>query len=58
MKKKYLEPTVIDTPDLNAKVMQEEIFGPILPVYKYDSIEEVIQFVNERPKPLALYYFG
>ena len=40
------------------RVMQEEIFGPILPVVGYDGIEEAIAYVNARPRPLALYYFG
>lgn len=38
-------------------VLQEEIFGPILPVVAYDTIEEAIQYVQDRPRPLALYYF-
>jgi acyl-CoA reductase-like NAD-dependent aldehyde dehydrogenase len=40
------------------RVMQEEIFGPLLPVVPYGSIDEAIAFVNARPRPLALYYFG
>ncbi len=40
------------------RVMQDEIFGPILPVVGYDGIDEAIAFVNARPRPLALYYFG
>lgn len=40
------------------KVMQEEIFGPLLPVRSYDRIEESIADINSRPQPLALYYFG
>lgn len=39
------------------KVMQDEIFGPILPIIPYDSLEEAIEYVNDRPRPLALYYF-
>ncbi len=39
-------------------VMQEEIFGPILPVVPYSQIDEALDFINERPHPLALYYFG
>jgi coniferyl-aldehyde dehydrogenase len=39
------------------RVMQEEIFGPIVPVVPYDTIDEAIAFVNARPRPLALYYF-
>ena len=38
--------------------MQEEIFGPIFPVLTFKQLDEVITFVNEREKPLALYYFG
>ncbi|MEC7948743.1 MAG: aldehyde dehydrogenase family protein, partial [Myxococcota bacterium] len=38
-------------------LMQEEIFGPVLPIVPYDDIEEAIRFVNDRPRPLALYYF-
>ncbi|MCW8845601.1 MAG: coniferyl aldehyde dehydrogenase [Gammaproteobacteria bacterium] len=40
------------------RLMQEEIFGPILPVIAYRDLESAIQFVNSRPRPLALYYFG
>ena len=39
------------------RVMQEEIFGPILPIVEYDTIEEAIEYVNGRDRPLALYYF-
>ncbi|MDX1756382.1 MAG: coniferyl aldehyde dehydrogenase [Marinobacter sp.] len=44
------------TPDM--KVMQDEIFGPILPIVSYGSLDEAIHYINERPRPLALYYFG
>ncbi len=37
------------------KVMQEEIFGPLLPIVEYDSLEQAIDYVNDRPRPLALY---
>lgn len=39
-------------------LMQEEIFGPILPVISYESFDEAVDFINERPKPLVIYYFG
>ena len=39
-------------------VMREEIFGPVLPVVPYRTIEQAIAYVNARPRPLALYYFG
>ena len=38
--------------------MKEEIFGPIMPVFSYKEINEVIRFINAREKPLAVYYFG
>lgn len=44
------------TPDM--KVMQDEIFGPILPVVSYGNLNEAIQYINDRPHPLALYFFG
>jgi coniferyl-aldehyde dehydrogenase len=37
--------------------MQEEIFGPLLPVLPYRDLDEAIRYVNQRPRPLALYYF-
>jgi acyl-CoA reductase-like NAD-dependent aldehyde dehydrogenase len=49
---------LLDSPDKNSKVMQEDIFGPILPIYDYEDINEVIDFVKSRPKPLALYLFS
>ena len=39
-------------------VMQDEIFGPLLPVIPYDRIEDAIAYINQRPRPLAMYYFG
>ena len=47
---------LLDAKD-DTMVMQDEIFGPILPVRTYDALDEVIAYVNERPRPLALYYF-
>lgn len=40
------------------KVLQEEIFGPILPIIPYNSLQEALDYINDRPRPLALYYFG
>ena len=40
------------------KVMQDEIFGPILPIITYSDLDDAIHYINERPRPLALYYFG
>lgn len=55
---KYVAPTVIVDPDPTAKVMQEEIFGPVLPVITVESMSEAVEFVNDREKPLALYIFA
>ncbi|WLT39987.1 aldehyde dehydrogenase family protein [Synechocystis sp. B12] len=45
-------------PDLNSPLMQEEIFDPILPILTYQSLSEAIDFINIKPKPLALYFFS
>ena len=50
------QPTGNSQPTLN--VMKQEIFGPILPVIEFDNINKVSDFISNRPKPLALYYFG
>lgn len=52
-----IAPTVIEDISWNDPVMQEEIFGPILPMMTYKQLDEVIHMVNARPKPLALYLF-
>ncbi len=54
---KYIEPTIIIDPDPDAPIMHEEIFGPLLPVLAVDDIAAAIEFINDRPKPLALYLF-
>ncbi len=51
-------PTVVVDPDPDSALMQGEIFGPILPVVTVDDLHGAIRFVNERPKPLALYVFS
>lgn len=56
--KLYIEPTIIDNVTWDFPVMQEEIFGPILPILEYENIEEVIDMVNHHEKPLALYIFS
>jgi coniferyl-aldehyde dehydrogenase len=50
-------PTLVFAPNDTMTVMRDEIFGPILPVVTYRSLDEAIAFVNARPRPLALYYF-
>ncbi len=53
-----IEPTVLNNVTWDDAVMQEEIFGPVLPILTYDSIEQVIETVNSHDKPLALYIFS
>lgn len=53
-----IEPTIIDNISWDDSVMQDEIFGPILPVMTYDSLDEIIEPIVKRPKPLALYLFS
>nr|WP_243667224.1 coniferyl aldehyde dehydrogenase [Pseudomonas brassicae] len=53
-----LPPQVLLQVDDTMQVMQDEIFGPLLPVVPYDSLAEALAYVARRPRPLALYYFG
>ena len=55
---RYIEPTLLAEVDPGAPVMQEEIFGPVLPMLPFDDIGEAVALINDREKPLALYYFG
>ena len=52
-----IEPTVIDNVTFNDAVMQEEIFGPIMPILTFDSFDEIIPMLRDKAKPLALYLF-
>jgi coniferyl-aldehyde dehydrogenase len=53
-----IPPTLLRDVSEDMTVMQEEIFGPILPIVPYDSLDEAIAYVNDHPKPLALYLFS
>jgi coniferyl-aldehyde dehydrogenase len=53
-----LPPTLVLGADGGMRILQEEIFGPLLPIVPYGSVEEAVRFVNERDRPLALYWFG
>jgi coniferyl-aldehyde dehydrogenase len=53
-----LPPTLVIEPGDNLAIMREEIFGPVLPIKTYRRLDEAIDYVNARPRPLALYYFG
>ncbi len=54
----YISPTLIDNVEPDFPIMQEEIFGPLLPVMTYENIETVTAYINSHEKPLAFYYFG
>lgn len=54
----YIAPTILDQVSPEDPVMQEEVFGPVLPVLEYERLEQAIEFVNHRPKPLSLYFFS
>ena len=49
---------VIKNPKRDCKLMQEEIFGPLLPMIVYTHLDEAIKYINDGDKPLSLYYFG
>lgn len=57
-KELYIAPTVIDNITLDTPIMQEEIFGPILPVIEYEDLDEALTIINNRPHPLAIYIFS
>ncbi|WP_255788488.1 aldehyde dehydrogenase family protein, partial [Mycobacteroides abscessus] len=52
-----IEPTIVVDPDADEPLMQEEIFGPILPIVTAETLDAAIDFINSRPKPLAAYAF-
>ena len=58
LEKKYLEPTILTDIKPNSRITEEEIFGPILPVFEFEDLEDVITYINSKEKPLALYYFS
>ena len=55
---RFIHPTILTQVPPSSRIMREEIFGPILPIIVFKKLEEAIAFVNERPKPLALYVFS
>ncbi len=55
---RLMPPLIITEPAADSKVMQNEIFAPVLPLMHYETLDEAIEFVNARPRPLALYIFG
>ena len=55
---KHIEPTIILNPSKDSQILEEEIFGPVLPILKYQNFDEVVDFINDKPKPLAVYFYG
>lgn len=58
IEKHYFGPTILTDVDENSKVMQDEIFGPILPVMEFQNLSTVVEYMNRHPAPLALYIFS
>lgn len=56
-KDRYIAPTFLDSPEPDSPVMQEEIFGPVLPIFTFKNMSEAVDMIRKRPKPLALYLF-
>ncbi len=55
---RFIAPTVIEEIQPDFLIMQEEIFGPLLPVLTFEKLEEAVKFINDHEKPLAFYFFG
>lgn len=55
---RFISPVVIESPRKNCLMMQEEIFGPILPIHYFTDLHSVIQEITSRPKPLVVYHFS
>lgn len=55
---KYISPTLIDSPSLDSDIMNEEVFGPVLPIIAMDSLEDMATYIKSKDKPLSLYFFG
>ncbi|KAK3413848.1 hypothetical protein EUGRSUZ_I02377 [Eucalyptus grandis] len=56
-KEQFIEPSILLDPPLDAEIMTEEIFGPLLPIITLNNIRESVEFINSRPKPLVIYAF-
>ncbi len=54
----YIAPTILDGITINSKIMDDEIFGPLLPIITYDDFNEAIDLIRTKPKPLSLYLFS
>jgi aldehyde dehydrogenase (NAD+) len=56
--RRYIQPTIMDGVGEDSPIMQEEIFGPILPILEFDNLDDFIKLQNTKEKPLALYFFS
>jgi aldehyde dehydrogenase (NAD+) len=54
----YISPTLMENVPAEARLMQDEIFGPVLPILEFDDLTQAIELINQRPKPLSLYIFS
>ena len=54
----YIDPTILSNVEMDSQVMTEEIFGPVLPIHEYENLDEVLNEINSREKPLALYIYS
>jgi|TARA_B110000879_G_scaffold211299_1_gene303574 aldehyde dehydrogenase (NAD+) len=55
---RFVAPTLIEGMSIESRIMQEEIFGPLLPIISYSDLDTVIEHINSKPKPLALYFYS
>ena len=58
VEKRHVQPTIILEPKLDSDLMQQEIFGCVLPVIPYSTIRDAVEIINSKDKPLTVYYFG
>ena len=56
--KRYFAPTIVENPKKTSLMMSEEIFGPIMPLFSDEKLESVIEEINDRSKPLAIYMYS
>ena len=54
----YISPTIIDSPKMDSNIMNEEIFGPILPILSFEKLRDIDDIISKNPNPLALYVFS
>ena len=58
IQRSFLEPTILTKISEKSKINNEEIFGPILPIYEFENIDDAIDIINKKEKPLALYIYS